>query len=216
MFLVSSWSCLCPVHWSQVLSREWSCSWNSADKYIRIINDFIDATYIRVLTVSNSDKSILKESTRTNERTGARFNIKMLSYQYRKSHCGDKTVVRSSYLHNGISYTGKMSSLYWIGAQIGMPCSIHSGGIKIKVMISFDMPLTHKDINAKNRNIYSLYISYVIMFNPLKLLCTQSSIYASHLSPTSVHILCNIIHKNAILWDSGDCASTIKGAAVLR
>ena len=49
---------------------------------------------------------------------GARFNIKMLSYQYRKSHSGDKTVVRSSYLHNGISYTGKMSSLYWIGAQI--------------------------------------------------------------------------------------------------
>ena len=45
-----------------------------------------------------------------------RFKIKMLSYQYRKSHCGDKTVVRSSYLHNGISYTGKMSSLYWIGA----------------------------------------------------------------------------------------------------
>ena len=40
----------------------------------------------------------------------------MSSYQYRKSHCGDKTVVRSSYLHNGISYTGKMSSLYWIGA----------------------------------------------------------------------------------------------------
>ena len=40
----------------------------------------------------------------------------MSSYQYRKSHCGDKTAVRSSYLHNGISYTGKMSSLYWIGA----------------------------------------------------------------------------------------------------
>ena len=37
----------------------------------------------------------------------------MSSYQYRKSHCGDKTVVRSSYLHNGISYTGKMTSLYW-------------------------------------------------------------------------------------------------------
>ena len=50
-------------------------------------------------------------------RTGARFNIKMTSYRYRKSYCGDKTVVRSSYLHNGISYTGKMSSLYWIRAQ---------------------------------------------------------------------------------------------------
>ena len=47
---------------------------------------------------------------------GPWFNIKM-SYQYRKSHCGDKMVVRSSYLHNGISHTGKMSSLYWIGAQ---------------------------------------------------------------------------------------------------
>ena len=27
------------------------------------------------------------------------------------------SVVRSSYLHNGISYTGKMTSLYWIRAQ---------------------------------------------------------------------------------------------------
>ena len=49
---------------------------------------------------------------------GPRFNIKMSSYQYRKSHCGDKTVVRSSYLHNGISYTGKTTSLYWIRAQL--------------------------------------------------------------------------------------------------
>ena len=47
-----------------------------------------------------------------------RLNKKMSSYQYRKSHCGDKTVVRSSYLHNGISYTGKMLSLYWIRAQV--------------------------------------------------------------------------------------------------
>ena len=44
----------------------------------------------------------------------------MSSYQYRKSHCGDKTVVRSSYLHNGISYTGKMSSLYWIRALVAI------------------------------------------------------------------------------------------------
>ena len=44
------------------------------------------------------------------------FNIKMSSYQYRKSHCGDKTLLRPSYLHNGISYTGKMTSSYWIRA----------------------------------------------------------------------------------------------------
>ena len=55
---------------------------------------------------------------------GPRFHKKMLSYQYRKSHSGDKTVVRSSYLHNGISYTGKMTSLYWIRAMVY--CTTHS------------------------------------------------------------------------------------------
>ena len=49
-----------------------------------------------------------------------RFNIKMSSYQYRKSHCGDKTILQLSYLHNGISYTGKMTSLYWIRAQVSI------------------------------------------------------------------------------------------------
>ena len=47
---------------------------------------------------------------------GGWINIKMSSYQYRKSHCGDKMILRPSYLHNGISYTGKTTSLYWIGA----------------------------------------------------------------------------------------------------
>ena len=36
----------------------------------------------------------------------------MSSYQYGESHFRDKTVVRSSYLHNGISDTDKMASLY--------------------------------------------------------------------------------------------------------
>ena len=58
MFLVSSCSCLCPIHWSQVLSWEWRCSWSSADRrcsnYIWVINNFIAdlrATYIRDFTV---------------------------------------------------------------------------------------------------------------------------------------------------------------------
>ena len=51
-------------------------------------------------------------------KTGPQFNIKTTSYQYRKSHCGDKTILRPSYLHNGISYTGKMTSLYWIRTQV--------------------------------------------------------------------------------------------------
>ena len=41
----------------------------------------------------------------------------MSSYQYRKSHYGDKTIVRPSYLHNGVSLTGKMICLYYIRAK---------------------------------------------------------------------------------------------------
>ena len=48
---------------------------------------------------------------------GSHFNIKMTSAQYRKSHCGDETILRPSFLHNGISYTGKTTSLYWIRLQ---------------------------------------------------------------------------------------------------
>ena len=50
--------------------------------------------------------------------SGSQFNIKMISYQSRKSHCGDKTILRLSYLHNGFTYAGKMTSLYWIRALI--------------------------------------------------------------------------------------------------
>ena len=49
---------------------------------------------------------------------GPWFNIKMSSYQYSNSHCGDQTILRPSYLHNGISHTGKTPSLYWIKAQV--------------------------------------------------------------------------------------------------
>ena len=51
-------------------------------------------------------------------KSGPWFNIQKSSYQYWKSHCGDKTILRPYYLHNGISYSGKMTSLYWIGAQV--------------------------------------------------------------------------------------------------
>ena len=60
----------------------------------------------------------LTPSKRQKMGPGPRFNIKMTSYQYRKSHCGNKTIIRPSYLHNGISYTGKTTSLYWIGALV--------------------------------------------------------------------------------------------------
>ena len=50
--------CLCPIHWSQVLRREWRWSWSNADRrcsnYIWVIDNFIayyGATYIRGFTV---------------------------------------------------------------------------------------------------------------------------------------------------------------------
>ena len=45
MCLVSSCRCLFPIHWSKGLSREWKCSWSSADRrcsnYIWVISNFI-------------------------------------------------------------------------------------------------------------------------------------------------------------------------------
>ena len=38
-------------------------------------------------------------------------------YQHRKSHCGDKIILRPPDLHDGISYTGKTTYLYWIRVQ---------------------------------------------------------------------------------------------------
>ena len=59
---------------------------------------------------------------------GGWFNIKTPSDQYRKFYGGDKTILRPSFLHNGISYAGKMTSLYWIRALnliITLPASLH-------------------------------------------------------------------------------------------
>ena len=53
-----------------------------------------------------------------NKSTGPWFNINMPSYQYRKSHCGDETILRPSYLHSGISCISKTTFLYWIGPQL--------------------------------------------------------------------------------------------------
>ena len=58
MFLVSSRSCLCPIHWGYVLGREWRSSWSSADRrcsnYIWVIKNviaYLGATNIRDFTV---------------------------------------------------------------------------------------------------------------------------------------------------------------------
>ena len=111
MFLVLPCSCLCPIYWIQVLSREWRCSWSSADRrcssYIWVITIVIayqSMAYIRGLTVSPkwyqhvtfdliicksliSYKIFLPCCTFSNAvwryNFICRLNIKMSSYQYR-------------------------------------------------------------------------------------------------------------------------------------
>ena len=85
----------------------------------------------------------VKQSSRRIQHPGLRFNIKMTSYQYRKSHCGDKTILRPSYLHNGISYTGKMASLYWIRALMNM----HSFRVLLCFVISQFYTMTSSNGN---------------------------------------------------------------------
>ena len=85
-----------------VISQHWhgACSWNASSW-----NHF-NSTWLITLIMM----------TWWYKKPGARFNIKMTSYQYKKSNCGDKMILWLAYLHNEISYTGKMTSLYWIRA----------------------------------------------------------------------------------------------------
>ena len=66
MFLVSSSSRICPIHWTQALSWEWRCNWSSADRrcfnYIWVNNNFIaylGAPYIRDLTVMHFHQAFI-------------------------------------------------------------------------------------------------------------------------------------------------------------
>ena len=56
IFPVSSCNCICPIDLSQVLSRQWRCSWSRVERrccnYILVINNYITycgAAYIRGL-----------------------------------------------------------------------------------------------------------------------------------------------------------------------
>ena len=89
---------------------------------------------------------------------GPQFNIKMTSYQYRKSHCGNKTILRPSYLHNGISYADKMTSLYWFRTQIWIILEItlyvktsknHADGLRVVHVYGFKIVFILITFNVK-------------------------------------------------------------------
>ena len=116
-----SWSIEATRSAVYIIVSLWNLTCTSAAVLPRCLPNFraIGLFLIQISRHRDFMRSYDKTSYRILKRgPGPRFNKKMTSYQYRKSHSGDKTVVRSSYLHNGISHTGKMSSLYWIGPRI--------------------------------------------------------------------------------------------------
>ena len=84
----------------------------------------------------------------------------MTSFQYRKSHCGDKTNLRPSYLHNGISYTGKI---------VGNPI--------VKIRRSYDLLISTMEIPILVR--WHLYIESEPWFQQQKDGCQQCA-YGFH------------------------------------
>ena len=121
-------TCTNPSDVTRVFIVPWS-KWIQKRHYITRSHDInVSSLYISFIVISISyphgenmlPMSMFVQYCITQNQITSRlwFNIKMSSYQYRKSHCGDKTVVRLSYLHNGISYTGKMTSLYWLGLLV--------------------------------------------------------------------------------------------------
>ena len=82
-------------------------------KYKKLCTNFVRLSNFSVINL------VVRRTVQyfTEKETRSWFNNKMSSYQYRKSHCGDKTILRLVYLHDGISYTREMASLYWIRAQ---------------------------------------------------------------------------------------------------
>ena len=89
-------------------------SYLSRQRFMDAYNDILslsDTNSIQAIRTFNVKwPHIMKDSQ------GRRFNKNISSNQYRKSHCGDETILRPSYLQNGITYNGKMASFYWIRA----------------------------------------------------------------------------------------------------
>ena len=99
MFTVSSCSCLSPIQWSHVLSREWRCSWSSADRwcsnYIWVIDNFIayqGVTYIRDLTAGlgsipffqfNSNSNSVIFNSNSNSTTHKKFQFQF-QFQFQR------------------------------------------------------------------------------------------------------------------------------------
>ena len=98
--------------------------WSSLERLSIIWNSIINNITPFNHNWTNSFEPFLYWTQNVMGKSGPRFNIRMIPHQHRKFHCGDKTILRPYYLHNGIFYIGKTASLYWIRAQVDIPWSL--------------------------------------------------------------------------------------------
>ena len=100
--------------------------------------------------------------------------MKMSSYQCRVSHFGDKTMLWLSYFQNGISYNGKMTSLYWIRALVWNYCTGHRFLLQSptpdQCVLNYNRhckACTHIMATSNDRHGVSNYCSIEYLFNHL-------------------------------------------------
>ena len=82
-----------------------------------------------------------------------RFNTSVSSCWYRKYHCGDKTVLWPSYLHNGISYTVKTTCVYWLGTLGAV--AINTFEIHLQVKLAARLLNSFEIVHTA---LYSIYV----------------------------------------------------------
>ena len=90
---ISVWSCLITLTFDRHLSQ--------MSKWYKHVNTW----YCRIETLANLAIKCL-----VTEMAPLHLNLIVLSYQWRKSHCGDTMISWPTYLYNGISYTSKTTS----------------------------------------------------------------------------------------------------------
>ena len=95
------------------LDLEFNCECPNAFKWlIEYMRLTLPQRCGRTTSRAGGDRGELEGASATHL-PGPWFNIKTSSHQCWKSHCGDKTILRPSYLHIGNSYSSNIASLYW-------------------------------------------------------------------------------------------------------
>ena len=112
-------------------------------------------------------------------------------------HCGDKTILQPSYLHNRISYTGKMTSLHWIRAQ---------GSWWFGNTISQDIPREYFSFSTRRlTNLLKMAISdsvQLILSHKLIINVSHTMWYYTHmyLEYTQPSNLPEFFHRTLLSW----------------